>query len=145
MTFNSVGNGNPNWRSHIFQRGRAQPPTSFLWYKGSRRIDWRLELHHRIDRYSSSVSLSKQSPRQPGRPVYDISKDGLTNNFSRVPLVPRGATVPYFRPSFFGSEARTGHFVKHFWILNYLHLGIWTNGPRFADGAWLHRLPSEIP
>ena len=29
LLFHSVGNNNhPNWRSHIFQRGRAQPPTS---------------------------------------------------------------------------------------------------------------------
>ena len=24
-----IGNSKPNWRTHIFQRGRAQPPTSF--------------------------------------------------------------------------------------------------------------------
>ena len=26
--FHSVGNNNPNWRTHIFQRGRLKPPTS---------------------------------------------------------------------------------------------------------------------
>ena len=25
-----IGNSNPNWRTHIFQRGRAQPPTSIM-------------------------------------------------------------------------------------------------------------------
>ena len=29
MTFHSVENNNPNWRTHIFQRGRFKPPTSY--------------------------------------------------------------------------------------------------------------------
>jgi len=28
--FPYIGNNHPNWRTHIFQRGRAQPPTSIL-------------------------------------------------------------------------------------------------------------------
>ena len=27
--FPYIGNNHPNWRTHIFQRGRAQPPTSY--------------------------------------------------------------------------------------------------------------------
>ena len=27
--FPSIGNNHPNWRNHIFQRGRTQPPTSY--------------------------------------------------------------------------------------------------------------------
>ena len=30
LFFHSVGNHHPNWRSHIFQRGRLKPPTSLV-------------------------------------------------------------------------------------------------------------------
>ena len=28
----NIGNNHPNWRNHIFQRGRAQPPTISIYY-----------------------------------------------------------------------------------------------------------------
>ena len=28
MIFPYIGNNNPNWQTHIFQRGRLKPPTS---------------------------------------------------------------------------------------------------------------------
>ena len=27
-----IGNNNPKWLTHVFQRGRAQPPTSISWF-----------------------------------------------------------------------------------------------------------------
>jgi hypothetical protein len=44
MTFHSVRNNTPNWRTHIFQKGGEKPPTSF--------INWGL-----------------QSSKSPGNPV----------------------------------------------------------------------------
>ena len=40
MTFHSVGKNTPNWRTHIFQRGRLKPATSSIWHNSSVRICW---------------------------------------------------------------------------------------------------------